>query len=193
MRSRLGWAAVVAAFVAATSGATLVFALWDRAPDVDGTFVLDEPGEYVEPVASVPVTGEAVPGGALLDETGATTSLAAFRGQPLVVNVWYSSCAPCARELREFATVHAEVGDAVQFVGVNPLDDVETMLSFAEVRGVKYRLLRDSTQAWVGSVPIAVYPTTLFVSAEGEILHQTTALDARELRSLLTEVFGIAA
>ena len=39
----------------------------------------------------------------------------------MVVNLWYSTCPPCARELADFAAVEAEVGDDVRFVGVNPL------------------------------------------------------------------------
>ena len=34
----------------------------------------------------------------------------------MVVNVWYSTCPPCARELADFAAVHAEIGDEVRFV-----------------------------------------------------------------------------
>jgi peroxiredoxin len=189
VRSRVGWIAVVAGFVLATASTVLVIALLDGDAPVDGEFVLSEPGEFVEPVASVPVTGNAVPLTDLVDEQGDATTLAEFRGRPAVVNVWYSTCAPCARELRDFATVHAEVGDQIEFVGINPLDDRDTMLEFADVRGVEYRLLRDPSLAWVNAVPIGVYPTTLFLGPDGEILHQTTALDARELRATLAEVF----
>jgi hypothetical protein len=35
------------------------------------------------------------------------------------------------RELRDFAAVSAVRGRLVQFVGVDPIDDVEAMLAFA--------------------------------------------------------------
>jgi peroxiredoxin len=181
--------ALIAGFLAAMASTLVVLVAWDRSPPVDGEFVLEEPGEFVEPAASVPVTGDFVSDLELIDERGEPITLVDFAGTPLVVNVWFSTCAPCAREVRDFAEVHAEVGDRVEFIGVNPLDDAETMLSFAEARDVEYRLLRDPTKAWVTDVPIGVYPTTLFVSPSGEILRQTTALDARELRDIITELF----
>ena len=41
------------------------------------------------------------------------------------------------------AEVSAEHEGHIQFVGVNPQDDVATMTAFAEARGVEYPLLRD--------------------------------------------------
>jgi len=183
------WLAVGVGFVAAAASVLVVLALVDRGPAVDGEFVLQTPGEYAEPVDSVAVTGEPVSDLELIDEAGEAVSLADFRGRPLVVNVWYSTCAPCAREVREFAAVHAELGDAVQFVGVNPLDDLETMTSFAEARNVGYTLLRDPSKTWVTDVPVTTYPTTLFVDADGRILRQASALDADELRVIIAELF----
>ena len=57
----------------------------------------------------------------------------------MVVNLWYSTCPPCARELADFAAVDAEVGDDVRFVGVNPYDTATTMTRFAADRGVTLR------------------------------------------------------
>lgn len=189
VRSRVGRVGLIGGFLAVMASTLVVLVAWDRSPPVDGEFVLEEPGEFVEPAASVPVTGDFVSDLELVDERGEPITLVDFAGTPLVVNVWFSTCAPCAREVRDFAEVHAEVGDRVEFIGVNPLDDAETMLAFAEARDVEYRLLRDPTKAWVTDVPIGVYPTTLFVSPSGEILRQTTALDARELRAIIAELF----
>ena len=109
--------------------------------DVD--VVLDEPGNYVLPglVTNPPLARDALPPVGLLDVDGRAVSLAPD-GRPMVVNLWYSQCAPCARELADFAAVHAELGDAVRFVGVNPWDTASKMTSFAADRGVTYELLR---------------------------------------------------
>ncbi len=42
---------------------------------------------------------------------------------------------------------------------------------------------------FASEVPIAAYPTTLFVSPEGRIVHQTNAIDADQLRATIDEVF----
>ncbi len=54
----------------------------------------------------------------------------------MVVNLWFANCPPCRRELADFATVDAEVGDRIRFVGVDPFDTVESMQRFASERGV---------------------------------------------------------
>ena len=52
-----------------------------------------------------------------LDQAGATRDLGKFRGRPLLVNLWASWCAPCAKELAEITT-HA---DALRDAGVQVL------------------------------------------------------------------------
>ena len=117
-------AAIAAGCAVAAAGVTaaVAMALADDAPDVDGEFVLDQPGVYQEPTDELNplIAGERLPAVDLLAVDDSTVSLADYAGRPLVVNLWYSACAPCARELRDFAEVHAEVGDRVAFVGVNP-------------------------------------------------------------------------
>ena len=78
----------------------------------------------------------------------------------------------------------------MQFVGVDPVDDADTMLAFAAERGVEYPLLLDSDGEFVTGADVAAFPTTLFVSPDGRIVHQTNAIDADELRATIDEVFG---
>jgi peroxiredoxin len=182
-------AALVGAGVALVAVGAVI-ALGDDDPDVDGEFVLDEPGIYSEPIDTTNASGALLPDLALSDAGGETVAFTSFRGRPRVINVWYSACVPCARELRDFAEVDAELGDRVQFVGVDPVDDAERMVAFAEERGVEYPLLLDSEGEFVTGVDITAFPTTLFVSPEGRIVHQTNAIAADDLRATITELFG---
>lgn len=184
-------AGVLAAAGSIGGGIWLRGALAEDAEPVDGEFVLDQPGIYQEPTtgANDDATGELVPDVVLTDADGATVRLSEYRGAPLVVNVWFSRCVPCKRELVDFATVHAEVADRVQFVGVDPDDDAATMLSFAAERGVTYDLLLDDREEFVDAAGIALFPVTLFVDAEGRVLRQTGALDADALRDAIEELF----
>lgn len=177
------------AAVSLFGGAWLAGAL-GGGPAIDGEFVLDQPGIFDQPFDDVnaDVTGADLPAVDLLDREGQSVQLADYGGQPLVVNFWFSRCVPCRRELRDFATVHAAVGDRVQFVGVDPFDTVDVMEQFARDRGVAYDLLRDNGSL-SNELGIVGYPVTLFVSAEGRILRQTGELDAETLRSLIETLF----
>jgi peroxiredoxin len=175
---------LVLAVVVAAIGAVV----WSRtiAGDdaVDDTIRLDAQGEFTIPAAATnpPARGEPLPAVELLTVDDSVVELAPARNQPMVVNLWYSTCPPCARELADFAAVHAEVGARVRFVGVNPLDPTETMVRFARDRGVTYELLRDPDSELANALDVVAYPVTLFVGADGTIVDQTGPLDAAQLR-----------
>ena len=149
--------------------------------------VLDQPGEYVDPaISNPPNSGDPLPDVELTDGDGASVRLGTD-GRPMVVNLWYSNCPPCARELTYFAAVESDVGDDVRFVGVNPYDTASTMSRFAADRGVTYELLRDPDFALADELRIVAYPVTLFVGADGRIVERTGPLDAGELRARIAE------
>lgn len=185
-----GGAGVGAAALAVVGGTWFARVLDDE-PAVDGDVLLDVPGVYQEPFAGVnaDVAGETVPDIAMLDTDGAEVRLADFRGTPLVVNLWFANCPPCRRELADFATVHAEVGDRVRFVGIDPFDTVEAMQRFASERGVGYDLWRDPDRDFTAAIGVVAFPVTLFVDEAGRILRQTGEIDADGLRAAITELF----
>jgi peroxiredoxin len=127
------------------------------------------------------VEGEAFPEASLLDRDDNEITSAELIGQPMVVNFWYSACAPCAKELPDFAAVDAEVDD-VRFIGVNTQDSVEQMERFAGERGVTYELLRDHRADLVDGIQAVAFPITLFVTSDGTIIEQTGPVDADALR-----------
>jgi peroxiredoxin len=185
IRPRLLAASLAIAVVVSLVGGYLV----SRSNDTDaGTdAVLDEPGEVPEPVpslATIPdLSGDRLPVVDVYDADGQAISTASLLGQPMVVNFWYSTCVPCAKELADFADVHAEVGDEVRFVGLNPSDAPPVMERFAGERGVEYELLGTSFEDVLAEFDIAFFPYTLFVAADGTIVEQTGVLDADGLRS----------
>jgi peroxiredoxin len=166
--------------------------VWSRtiADDGDELVRLDEPGEYADPAMSNPPNdGVSLPEVELATVDGASTELRAD-GRPMVVNLWYSTCPPCARELTYFAAVESDLGEDVRFVGVNPLDDVDEMQQFAGERGVDYELLLDSDGTLGNALGVVQYPVTLFVSADGEIVAQTGPLNEADLRSHTNELLA---
>jgi peroxiredoxin len=186
---------VVAACVGVLIGLAIVggvLALTRDDGGVDGTFVLDDPGVYSEPVTTLDQSGKPLPDVQLEDADGQPIALRSFAGKPLVINIWYSTCAPCARELRDFADVSRELGDSVQFVGVDPVDNADKMQAFADARGVEYPLLLDSDGELITKADVAAFPTTLFVSPDGQIVHQTSAIEADDLREAIARYLADA-
>jgi thiol-disulfide isomerase/thioredoxin len=160
--------------------------------DVDAR--LSDPGP-VQEGGSIPVggpqTGTSLPTTSyeLLD--GGTTDFAAYRGRPLVVNVWATWCVPCLKEMPAFEEVHQEVGIEVQFVGLNSRDDRTEAQKLATRTGVTYDLLYDPAAGFVADVGVVSLPSTLFVDEHGTVVATKTGkMDAGQLRAKLAELFG---
>ncbi len=185
-----GGAGVGAAVVSVLGGTWLEAAL-DDDQEFDGEVVLDEPGIYQQPLDDVndDVAGDPVPDVPLVAVDGSQVRLTSDLARPMVVNLWFSNCPPCQRELQDFAEVHDEVGDRIRFVGVDPFDTVDTMERFAQARGVEYELLRDPDRTFTNEIGVVAFPVTLFVDTEGRILRQTGEIDAGELRDAISELF----
>ena len=133
------------------------------------------------------VQGDSLPEVTLLDGDDAEVTTADLLGEPLVVNLWFSTCPPCAKELPDFAEVDAARND-VRFVGVNPIDSVEVMERFAGERGVEYELLRDQFADLADGVGAVAFPVTLFVTSDGTIVDQAGVLDADQLRARIDDL-----
>ncbi len=160
-------------------------------PGVDAT--LTDAGSVVtfpnDGLGNDDVQGEPFPDVTLIDIDDNEVTTADLVGEPLVVNLWYSTCPPCAKELPDFAEVDAETDD-VRFVGVNTLDSLEVMERFAGERGVQYDLFRDEFADLADGIGATAMPVTLFVTSDGTIVEQTGPLDADELRAKIADLLA---
>jgi peroxiredoxin len=180
----------------ATALVAVVAFVWARQSGDDGVDArLQGAGEVVTypdgGLTNGQVEGEAFPPVVLLDRDDNEISSQDLLGDPLVVNLWFSTCPPCAKELPDFAEVHAEVGDRVRFIGVNTIDSVEVMERFAGERGVTYELLRDQYADLANGIGAVAFPITLFVTSDGLIVEQAGVLDADELRAKVANLLEL--
>ena len=127
------------------------------------------------------VTGDPLPDATVQNLAGDAITIASLIGQPMVINIWGSTCGPCKKELPGFAAVHLQYGDVVRFVGIDYLPASDREEAFARDRGVQYELLYDGDGEFVNNVGVAAFPVTLFVDSNGRIVRQTGQLDEAEL------------
>jgi peroxiredoxin len=160
------------------------YAWVQRGGDDDVDARLRDPGAVVtfpdNGLTNERVEGRPFPDVTLLDVDDIEVATADLLGEPLVVNLWFSTCPPCARELPEFAEVDA-ARDDVRFIGVNTIDSVEVMQRFAAERGVEYDLYRDRFADLADGIGAVAFPVTLFVTSDGTIVEQAGVLDAEQL------------
>lgn len=79
----------------------------------------------------VPLRGDTLDGG--------TWDIADALGKPVVVNVWWSNCGPCRKEMPMLQAAADELKDEVTFVGVNTRDNsAANGIAFERSLGVTY-------------------------------------------------------
>ncbi len=114
------------------------------------------------------------------------------KGTPLVVNFWYSTCEPCKRELPTLGAA-ANKFLQVQFVGINPTDDADTTIQFAQDYGANYPMYLDKSGDALVAAGVGIMPVTLFVDADGIIRKQHAGeLTQDQLYSYILKYFGVS-
>jgi thiol-disulfide isomerase/thioredoxin len=110
----------------------------------------------------------------------------------MVLNLWATWCAPCRRELPAFDRVSEQYHGEVAIVGINQGDDVEGAQAMLDEIGVDFPQAVDSSSELSRELAITSMPSTVFVSASGEIVDTHAGeLNADQLTALLEEHFEI--
>jgi cytochrome c biogenesis protein CcmG, thiol:disulfide interchange protein DsbE len=145
---------------------------------------MDESGEGL-------VTGVALPSERFPDLDGTVRSFDDYRGTPLVVNFWASTCAPCIREMPDLERVAQETAGEVAFLGLAVRDQVDAAADMVERTGVTYDIGRDPSGAILTGIGGVALPSTLFVNAEGEVAAiETGALSLEQIRERVEALRG---
>jgi peroxiredoxin len=119
---------------------------------------------------------------------------AGLAGRPLVINFFASWCPTCVGEMPEFERVHRLLGDEVAFLGVSQSDSRDASIQLASETGITYETAFDERGELFRAFGALGMPTTVFVRPGGEIVEVWAGgLDARTLRQLVAENFGVRA
>ncbi len=111
----------------------------------------------------------------LADLAGQPTTLARFRGQPLVVNFWARWCGPCRVEIPDLVAEHSRMKNAgVQVVGIALDDKPDAVRDFAKAYDMDYTvlLIKDSGAELLKQLgnTQAGLPYTLVIDRSGKIV-----------------------
>jgi cytochrome c biogenesis protein CcmG/thiol:disulfide interchange protein DsbE len=121
----------------------------------------------------------------------APVSLAAARGKPVVLNFWASWCVPCRREMPSFQAVHEATKERVTFLGVNNQDQRGPALRLLAETGVRYSSGYDPAGEVALAYGLYGMPTTVFISADGQLLERKTGEISRDqLEASIDRLFG---
>ncbi len=120
---------------------------------------------------------------------GETISTSSLIGAPTIINIWYSTCEPCRRELPVLAQGASKYGEKIRFIGINIKDSAKVAAEFAADYGVKFEIFLDANGAFISASGISTAPMTLAVNAQGLIINQIAGeLSTAKLDELMSEL-----
>ncbi len=95
--------------------------------------------------------------------------LVGLRGQPVVVNIWASWCAPCRTEMPLLQNAADTYKGRAVILGVASNDDPEEAQKFLDELGLTYPNVFDITGEIRVALDLTAYPTTYVFDADGTI------------------------
>jgi thiol-disulfide isomerase/thioredoxin len=135
--------------------------------------------------------GEAAPTAAFTGPDEAAVTLAAFRGRPLLVNLWATWCAPCVAEMPTLNALAAKSGEAMTVIAVaQDLQGAEVVDPWFQKAGLKALQPYLDPENGLLDAANSALPTSIFYDAEGrELWRVIGAIDwqGKEAQALLAE------
>ena len=133
------------------------------APSVDGNAAVEEIGKLDRSHA-----GEMAPQMKIVAPDGSETALDAFRGKPVLLNLWATWCAPCVAELPTLDALAGREAGKVQVIALSQdFDGAEKVAAFfARNRYAHLQPYRDDEAEFSLSMQTNL-PTTILYDAQG--------------------------
>ncbi|MHA6718433.1 TlpA family protein disulfide reductase [Sphingomonas sp. RS6] len=123
--------------------------------------------------------GEAAPTIGFTDAAGKKTTLAAFKGKPVLLNLWATWCIPCIKEMPTLDTLAGRAGDTLVVLPLSQdLKGMEVVGPFFQKNGYKHLKPWLDTDMAVSVAMGANLPTTILYDSTGkEVLRVTGEFD----------------
>jgi cytochrome c biogenesis protein CcmG, thiol:disulfide interchange protein DsbE len=124
-------------------------------------------------------------------------TLADYKDQVVILNVWATWCGPCQVEIPTLERLYKEYGDkGLKLVAVSIDDYVseDSIRSFARTYGMTFEILHDSTHAIERQYQVTGYPETFVIGKEGTIRKKWIGPDdwtSLGNRALVAQLLGL--
>ena len=118
-------------------------------------------------------------------------NLEQHKGTPTFINFWFPSCPPCVAEMPQLNKFYSQHKNDVNVVAIQliGLDSMEDGQKFVKEKGIHFAVGPDPMGKVSVDYQISVYPTTIFVDSEGNIVdYWQGEINAEELKQKFTDI-----
>ena len=128
-------------------------------------------------------------------DEGEAARLISLRGKPAVINFFASWCGPCKMEMPYFDEAYKTYGDQITFMMVDLCaygnDTKENAKKLVADGGWTFPVYFDTEGSAVQAYSVRSMPTTIFVSAEGELVgKQVGAMTQEQLQAQIDKLLA---
>lgn len=114
-----------------------------------------------------PLAGQQLPAFDLQDLAGNEVNTETLKGKPVVINFWFTSCAPCISEMRALNVLREKYKNSdVVFLAIT-FDKKNSVLNFLKKHFFNFTIVPDAVSYCYHMT--SIYPITLFVDRKGVI------------------------
>jgi thiol-disulfide isomerase/thioredoxin len=122
--------------------------------------------------------GEHAPDAAFEDGQGQPVRLSAFRGRPLLVNLWATWCGPCVVEMPSLDALAARESDRLRILTISQDTDGRRKVAdfFAAHRFSRLEPFLDGRMQVMTALRVDTLPTTILYNSEGAEVWRMTGM-----------------
>jgi thiol-disulfide isomerase/thioredoxin len=138
--------------------------------------------------------GDALPDAMMQGLNGPARPLSAFRGMPLIINVWASWCGPCRAEMASLERLAwRDESDSFHVIGISTDDDPQQARAALVASNSTIAQFIDSKLVLEHMLGASRIPLTVLVDADGRVLRRVYGArdwDSASARQLIGAAFG---
>jgi thiol-disulfide isomerase/thioredoxin len=153
-----------------------------------------EPALAADPVRSLKV-GDILPDVPLTGLNGPSSRTSAFRGKPLIINVWASWCGPCRQEMASLERLAWQDTGRFSVIGISTDDyagKARAFLALSHATVAHYIDVQLALEHLLGADRL---PLTVLVDADGRVLEKVYGArvwDGEPAVAFVERLFGLA-
>jgi peroxiredoxin len=126
------------------------------------------------------------------DLAGNSVDLAQFKGKPIAITFWATTCPGCVEEIPHMTALYNQFASkGVQVIGMAmSYDSLSQLRAMQKEKNIPYLVLQDKTGAAATAFgPVRLTPTFFVLDAKGNILYQKIGpFDTERVDQLLTKL-----